>query len=169
MKRALGVLLAVLLPVLAHAEFQLGAVGVYMHDPASILIAPVSVGDFAPGGEARVKLGILQGAGTFVIYPGANEGLALGLFADVGLSVDVLFLRVGAAAGPTIEFPLGNAQAGPMESGWNLKLSADVNLGPVSVGLVGFYLLSDLADFGHLGDILSGPPWVGLTVLFKVF
>ena len=48
----------------------------------------------------------------------------------------------------------------------NLKLSGDINIGPVSIGVVAFYPVMSIWD---LQRVTSMKPWVGLTAMLKFF
>lgn len=171
MKRIVILLLVVVLPAMAFAELQLGGVGMYKGTIDDIRNRTVGLDDFTFGGEARLKLGIFEGAVTGLYY-GENVALsrpaAIVAATDVGLAFDVLFLRLGAGLGPNFAIPLGGA-GDPARLGANLKLHTDFRLGNLSIGLVGFYVLESFADLGHIGQIFSELPWLGVTAMFKIF
>ncbi len=168
MRRILIVLVVALLPAMAFADFQIGGVGMYKGDVTTISAAGIGLTDFTFGAEARLKLGLLQGGASLLYYPGASYNSILAL-TDIGVSLDVAFLRLGLGLGPNLAVNLGSAAATPVNVGLNLKLSADVNLGSLSIGLVGFYYLNDFSDFSNLGTIFSKLPWIGVTAMVKLF
>ncbi len=171
MKRIVILLLVIVLPAMAFAELQLGAVGMYKGTIDDIRNRTVGFDDFTFGGEARLKLGIFEGAVTGLYY-GENTALAqpakIVAATDVGLAFDILFLRLGAGLGPNFAFPLGGA-GDPAKVGANLKLHTDFRLGNLSLGLVGFYYLESFADLAHIGAIFQELPWLGITAMFKIF
>lgn len=166
-RKALTVLLVALLPALAFADFQIGGLGMYKGDIAIIQTTGIGFTDFTFGGEARLKIGFLQAGASLLSYPGASYSSILAI-ADIGLSQDVALLRLGIGLGPNLSVNLGSAAPTPLNVGANLKLSADVNLGSLSIGLVGFYYLNDVSDFSSLGAVFSKLPWVGITAMVKL-
>ncbi len=168
MRRVLMVLAVALLPAMAFADFQIGGVGMYTGDVTTISTAGIGLSDFTFGAEARLKLGFLQGGASLLYYPGASYSSILAL-ADVGVSLDVAIFRLGVGLGPNIAVNLGGAAATPSNVGLNLKLSTDVNLGSLSIGLVGFYYLDDFSDFSSLGTIFTRLPWIGVTAMVRLF
>jgi hypothetical protein len=100
-------------------------------DPAGITLA-----DFAFGGEARLLLGSIWGSAVGVYLPG-NQVLPhrLHILLDAGLAIDLLFLRFGVGLGPDFGLALGNEGSRPYRAGANLRLTGDLMLGDLSVGL----------------------------------
>ncbi len=168
MRKVLIVLLVALLPAMAFADMQIGGVGMYKGDVTTIQTTGIGLSDFTFGAEARLKLGLLQGGASLLYYPGASSNSILAL-TDIGVSVDVSLLRLGIGLGPNLAVNLGSTAAAPTNVGLNLKLSADVNLGSLSVGLVGFYYLNDFSDFSTIGSVFSKLPWLGVTAMVKLF
>ena len=168
MKKILIVLLIALLPAMAFAEFQIGGVGMYKGDVTTIQTTGVGLTDFTFGAEARLKFGLFQGGASLLYYPGVSYN-SIKALTDIGLSLDVAILRLGVGLGPNLAVNLGSGAAAPVNVGVNLKLSADVNLGSLSIGLVGFYVLNDFSDFSNLGSVFSRLPWLGVTAMVKLF
>ncbi|MCX7038316.1 MAG: hypothetical protein NT005_04190 [Spirochaetes bacterium] len=50
-----------------------------------------------------------------------------------------------------------------------MKLSTDVNIGNLSLGLVGFYYLDSIKELKNVGSIFKEMPWLGVTAMFKLF
>jgi hypothetical protein len=171
MKKLVVLLLVVLLPAFAFADFQIGGVGMYKGTIEQLKAKDVGVEDFTFGGEARIKLGIFQGGLTALYYPeDLTRSAAIVALTDVGLSFDLLFLRLGAGIGPNFAIPVGDSGAGdPLKLGLNMKLSTDFMLGKLSLGLVGFYYLESLKDLKNIGDVFKEMPWLGVTAMFKIF
>jgi len=48
-------------------------------------------------------------------------------------------------------------------------MSTDVNIGNLSLGLVGFYYLDSIKDLSKIGSIFKEMPWLGVTAMFKIF
>ena len=174
MKKLLVLLLVVVLPVFAFADFQVGAVGMYKGTIAQLKAKDVGFEDFTFGAEARFKLSLFQ-AGVSALYYPENVAMlkppAIVALTDVGLSLDVLFLRFGLGLGPNLVIALKN-EAGfqkPDPVGLNLKLSADAKIGNLSVGLVGFYYLDSIKDLKNVGQVFKEMPWLGVTAMFKIF
>jgi hypothetical protein len=166
MRKVLLVVLVAILPAMAFADLQLGGVAMYTGDPT--VATTVSVSDFTFGAETRLKLGLLQGGASLLYYPSAGYA-SIAALTDIGVSVDLLLFRLGAGIGPNIAFNIGDGAPTPVSAGLNLKLSGDVNLGDISLGLVGYYYVSDFAQLANVGTIFSKLPWLGVTAMFKLF
>jgi hypothetical protein len=169
MKKALAAfvlcLAFALTPTLSHAEMQLGVAAMDNAAIASLWYQPLNI---TWGMEGRLTfLKVLQVGLTGLYYTpsvvgGSSYILAL---ADAGLSVEVLFLRFGVGLGPDLLIPM----SGPgvdSTSNANLKLSGDINIGPVSLGAMAFYPVLSIWDLQNLGGMR---PWVGLTAMLKLF
>lgn len=171
MKKLFVLLLVVALPVVAFADFQLGAVGMYNGGIDQLKAKTVGVDDFTFGAEARLKLGIFQGAVTGLYYPMNEDAMrppAIVAVTDVGLAFDLLFLRLGAGIGPNFAIPIGEDND-VAKLGANIKLTTDFRLGNLSLGLVGFYYLESFKDLANVKEIFSDLPWLGITAMFKIF
>jgi hypothetical protein len=171
MKRILVLLLVVVLPALAFADFQVGAVGMYKGTIEQIKAKDVGFDDFTFGAEARLKLGIFQAAVTGLYYPAdadLSRPKSIVAATDVGLAFDLAFLRLGAGLGPNFLVPIG-ATSETARAGINLKGNVDVKIGNLSVGLVGFYYLDSFKDLANVGEVFKKLPWLGLTAMFKIF
>ncbi len=168
MKKALAVLILALAPALTYADFQLGGAAMYNGDITALGSQQVTSADFAYGLESRFKfLSVLQVGLTGLYYtpPFVGGSSYIQALADIGLSFDIFFLRFGAGMGPDFFIPM----SGPAVSGTsiaNLKLSGDINLGPVAIGVVAFYPVQSIWDFQ---SVLSMKPWVGLTAMIRLF
>ncbi len=174
MKKLVVLLLVVVLPAFAFADFQIGGVGMYKGTIAQLKAKDVGIEDFTFGAEARLKLSLFQ-AGVSALYYPENIDLmkppAIVALTDVGIALDVLFLRFGVGLGPNLVIALKD-QAGfskPDPVGLNLKLSTDVKIGNLSVGLVGFYYLESIKDLKNVGQVFKELPWLGVTAMFKIF
>ena len=168
MKKLLVVLMILALPALAFADFQLGGTAMYKGMLQDIQSGTTpGIDDFTFGAEARLKLGIFQGAAA-VLYYGDEFYPSLVALTDVGLSLDVLFLRIGVGIGPNFYIPLEDGGPTGLPVGLNLKGSVDFQLGSISLGLVGYYYLASFEDLN--ADLFqNAQPWIGLTALFKLF
>jgi len=168
MKKALAVLVLALAPALTFADFQLGGTGMYNGDITSLGSQQLTSASFAYGLEARLKfLSVLQAGLTGLYYtpPVVGGPSYIHALTDIGLSVDIFFLRFGAGVGPDFFIPM----SGPVvtaTSTANLKLTGDINIGPVAVGVMAFYPLQSIWD---LQNVTAMKPWVGLTVMIKLF
>ncbi len=170
MKKLIIVLVIALLPALAFGlDFQIGGTAMYKGLLSDFInpIGPVDLGldDFTFGAEARLNFGLIQGAAALLYYPGTpNEIVAL---TDIGVTVNLAIVRLGAGIGPNFRIPLGGAITGvPM--GLNLKGAVDLQLGKLSLGVVGYYYLASFSDL--TADLFkTAQPWVGLTLLYQLF
>jgi hypothetical protein len=168
MRKILIMLLVVLLPAMAFADFQIGGVGMYKGDVTTIQLSGIGLTDFTFGAEARMKFGLLQAGASLLYYPGVSYNSIMAL-TDIGVSLDVTLLRLGIGLGPNLAVNLSSIAAAPANVGLNLKLSTDVNLGNLSIGLVGFYYFNDFADLANIGSVFSKLPWIGVTAMVKLF
>jgi hypothetical protein len=168
MKKLIVVLLIVLLPAMAFAlDLQIGGTAMYKGLLSDILDGPdgITLQDFTYGAEARLNFGLIQGAAALLYYPGTpNEIVAL---TDIGVTLNLAIVRLGAGIGPNFRIPLGGAITGvPM--GLNLKGAVDLQLGKLSLGLVGYYYLASFSDL--TADLFkTAQPWIGLTLLYQLF
>ena len=160
MKR--GILVAVILIVLPMAAFaDLGIGGAAFYSSPVLLgqsssEEDLNVDQFTFGGDLRLKLSILQ-LEALVLYAASGDVQSLNTYLDAGVALDILFLRLSAGAGPNLIFNIG--ESSPVQSGLNAKLSADIKLGRLSVGLS--YIM-DFTDFNL--DTSAG--LLGAQVLF---
>lgn len=149
MKKLVLVVALAILPFLAVAEADIGLSGLYFGNPTDISPNSLNIDSVGPGLDLRAKLWIFRadldftrdGKGAFLVLPTA------------GLSLDILFLRVGVGMGPVAYFePESDEPFGIFA--WTLKASADLLLGPFYIGVFGYYLSWD-ADPSWLVDTLS--------------
>jgi hypothetical protein len=171
MKKLIVVLMIALLPTLAFAlDFQVGGTAMYKGLLEDITKGPSSLSfdDFTFGAEARLSLGLLQGAAAVLYYPGDSGSSTLVALTDIGVTVNLAIVRLGAGIGPNFYIPLDGGTVDGVPVGLNLKGAVDVQLGGISLGLVGYYYLASLDDLN--ADLFeTAQPWLGLTVLFKLF
>jgi hypothetical protein len=177
--KKLGILVLILIGVsaMAFADFQIGAVGMYKGDPLGATASTLGLNDFTFGADARLKLSIFQGSLAVLYYPEDSSGpvalpASLMALTDIGLSFNILFLRIGAGVGPDFTLALGQndwtAQS-PIPVGLNAKVSAEVMLGKISLGLVGYYFISSISDLAKPNFVNYTRPWVGISAMFKLF
>jgi hypothetical protein len=168
MKKLIVVLMIALLPAMAFAlDFQIGGTAMYkgMLEDFESGVPDVGFDDFTFGAEARLNFGLIQGAAAVLYYPDEFNPSLVAL-TDVGLTLNLAIVRLGAGIGPNFYIPLSDG--GPSGVGFNLKGAVDVQLGGISVGLVGYYYLASFDDL-DAGLFETAQPWLGLTVLFKLF
>jgi hypothetical protein len=167
MKKLIIVLMIALLPTLAFAlDFQVGGTAMYKGMLEDIQSGVTNIGfdDFTFGAEARLSLGLLQGAAAVLYYPGDYPAIVA--LTDIGVTVNLAIVRLGAGIGPNFYIPLEGTA--PLPVGLNLKGAVDLQLGNISLGLVGYYYVASLSELN--ADLFhTAQPWLGLTVLFKVF
>jgi len=90
----------------------------------------------------------------------AGGSTALDLYTDVGLALDLLFLRLSLGAGPNFTYEFGGAD--PFMPGFNAKANVDIKLGKLSVGLS--YIMGLVVDNGIALDKSTG--LLGVSVLY---
>ena len=150
-----------LLPMAAFAELGIGGAAM-MKSPyllgQSVSKDDLNVNQFTFGGDMRLKLSLLQGE-ALVMY-GAGDVQSLNVYLDAGIALDLLLLRLSAGIGPNFVYNFG--ESSPLQTGLNAKLSADVRLGKLSVGVS--YIMDLLIDNGI--DINTSSGLLGAQVLF---
>ncbi len=160
-KRVLIVLALCLVPLLSFAELGVGGAA-FFNSPV-LIGQEVTSGLFSNGlsfgGDLRFKLAILQleGLGLVTVAGGST---ALNLYTDVGLALDLLFLRLSLGVGPNFTYEFGGAD--PFMPGFNAKANADIKLGKLSVGLS--YIMGLTVDSGIALDKSTG--MLGVSVLY---
>jgi hypothetical protein len=177
MRKALFVLvLAACVPLLTFAagsDFQLGVSALYPFPLQKVdTDEGIQASYISPGLETRLRfLHVLQvGGNATLLAPFAekSEGTSFMASLDGGLCLDLFLVRLGAGIGPTFLF--GNGE-GDTASLWNFKLSAELQLGKVSLGATALYLFDssdELADaFQSIGDWIDDP-YLSATLLFKL-
>lgn len=168
MKKTLCILLIALAPAVTWADFQLGGIGLYNGNVASIGSGSFSMNDFTLGMETRFKFLSVFQVGLTGLYSMASSPAApsyIQALTDAGLSVDIFILRLGAGIGPVFFIPM-SGPAVAATSVVNVKLSADINVGPVSIGVAAFYPAQSIWD---LQSFPAMTPWVGITALIRLF
>ncbi|MGA2975281.1 MAG: hypothetical protein ABSF77_08215 [Spirochaetia bacterium] len=171
MKKLMLVLIIAIVPVLAFAQFQIGATAVYGGSVSSLTSSSsLSTSDFVFGLESRLKLWIFQGGVTALYYP---EYQSVDLLTDVGLSLNIWFIRIGLGAGPNFGFDTAGG-SDMTDAGWNMKATVDINIGGLSIGVVGYVFSDNLSDLiqsvaGSENSPTTLTPALGVTVLFKIF
>jgi len=157
-----------LTPGLTFADFQLGGTGMYNGDITSLGSQQLASADFAYGLEARFKfLSVLQAGLTGMYYapPVLGGSSYIQALTDIGLTVDIFFLRFGAGVGLDFFIPMSGPAVAATSTA-NLKLTGDINIGPVAVGVVAFYPVQSIWDFQR---VTSMKPWIGVTAMIKLF
>jgi hypothetical protein len=160
MRRIFAVLLLAALPMAAFAELGIGGAA-FFNSPyllgQSVDEDDLNVNQFTFGGDLRLKLSLLQGE-ALVLYS-AGEVQSLNIYLDAGVAIDVMMLRLSAGAGPNFVYNIG--ESSPLQTGLNAKLSADLKLGKLTVGLS--YIMDLLIDSGV--DLNSSSGLLGAQVL----
>ena len=149
MKKLVLVVALSLVSLLAFAEADIGLSGLYFGNPTSISEDTLNKGSIGPGLDLRARLWIFRADLDFTRIDKAS----FMVMPTAGLSLDVLFLRLGAGMGPVAYLEPGADEAFGIFA-WTLKASADLLLGPFYVGVFGYYL-SWNAEPSWLVDNLS--------------
>ena len=165
-KTLILVLVLIFIPLLSFAELGLGA-SAFLNNPVLIGedpdVSALRAGGFTFGGDARLKLRILQLEALGLVSVG-DSVTSIDLYADAGLALDLAFLRLSLGAGPTLFFVL-DRDTDPLLAGYNVKANADIKLGRISVGLS--YILGLIVQDGLFNvqpDLSTG--MLGANVLF---
>ena len=138
MKKLVLVVALCLVSLLAFAEADIGLSGLYSGNPASLSESTLNMDSVGPGLDLRARLWIFRADLDFTMVDRAS----FMVLPTAGLSLDVLFLRVGLGMGPVAYLEPGADQAFGIVA-WTLKASADLLLGPFYVGVFGYYLSWD--------------------------
>ena len=176
MKRLLIVIAVLLVPAALFAQVQVGATALYNfpYFADDTTPAEISASDFTFGADARIRIFVFQASALALFTPGYTDALDnevpgnIDLIVDGGLSFDILFFRLGLGVGPSLRVNLGSG-GDTTGLGLNVKATADVMLGGLSVGLS--YLNQfefDFADASQLLDQDYTKGLIGLSVLFSL-
>jgi hypothetical protein len=163
MKRIVLIALVLLLPVAVFADIDFGVGGVALYNSPLLVGGKISTPDwnvnkFSFGPDLRLKWSILQ-----------LEALALGSigdyssfdsYLDAGLAFDLLFLRLSAGGGLSLNYNFGDKS---LDKGFNAKLNADLKLGKLSLGLT--YIM-DFTVADKKVNIDASQGLLGASVLF---
>ena len=165
-KTLILVLVLAFIPLLSFAELGLGA-SAFLNNPVLIgqeaTASELREGGFTFGGDARLKLSILQLEALGLVSVG-DSTTSIDLYADAGLALDLAILRLSLGAGPTVFFLLNDA-TNPVLAGYNVKANADVKLGRISVGLS--YIMGLIVEDGLFNVKLNkSTGMLGANVLF---
>jgi len=161
--RKVILILAVLAILPAAAFADLGVGGAAFFKSPVLLGQPIdlenlNVNQFSFGGDVRLKWNWFQ-AEALVLYS-AGEVSSLNAYLDVGVALDILIVRLSAGAGPNFVFNF--IQDSPLQAGLNVKIGADIKVGPVSVGIS--YIMALGITNGI--DITTSSGLLGVQVLF---
>lgn len=142
MKRLVFVLALIPLPIAAFAlNLYVGPTAYYASviQPKSVSAlssSGISASKLAFGGDARLYAGPLWAGAVGLVQPGTtNLPTHVQLFTDVGVGLKLLFLRAGIGVGPDFGLQLGGNATQPGVAGANIRLTGDVLLGKMSLGL----------------------------------
>lgn len=144
MKRILiASLLCILLPLGAFAATGLyGGVDIYYASlvrPADVVAmdtAGLNLADFAFGGEARFIIDPFWGSALALYSPGdVNLPHHIDIFLDAGLGLTLGIVHAGVGIGPNFGLEFGNGATQLIRTGANLRVTGDIVLGPVLLGL----------------------------------
>jgi hypothetical protein len=161
-KRVLLVLALCLVPLLSFAELGLGGAA-FFNSPVligqEVTASGLYSGGFSFGGDLRFKLAIFQLEALGLVTTAGGD-TALDLYTDVGLALDILFLRLSLGAGPNFTYVFGGDD--PSMLGFNAKANADIKLGKLTVGVS--YIMGLFVDNGIALDKSTG--MLGASILY---
>ena len=163
-KRVLIVLALCLVPLMSFAQLGIGAAA-FFNSPVLIgqepSVSGLQSGGFTFGGDLRFKLAILQLEALGLVTT-KDQATALDLYTDVGLALDILFLRLSLGAGPNFTYVFGDA-VDPSILGFNIKANVDFKLGKhFTVGAS--YITGLAVDHGIALDKSTG--MLGASVMY---
>ena len=169
MKKILIITLMMIAGTSVYAQFlQIGPVAMYtspVNKPEGVpSYNEIGLEDFRFGADLRLNFGLLQVAMLAVMEaPGPNALLEPGkivLIPTAGINASVLIFDFGIGVGPSFEFYFGDSSLSePADFGLNVKGTADINLGKVSLGMIvgtAFNLTGEGSTLGENMDIYGG-------------
>ncbi len=160
-KTLLLCLILALSPLVAFAEFGLGAAAFYK---SPVLIGnPVDIDNlnvhqFSFGGDARFNISLFQVEALVLGSWGSLN--SINLYLDAGLVFDEDNFIFSVGAGPNLSYCF--AENSLAQLGLNAKLSLDYKLGPISLGIT--YIMGLNLDNGINVATMSG--LLGTQLLF---
>jgi hypothetical protein len=173
MKRLIVIAAILLIPAAAFAQLQIGATAMYNYPiMAEGATDDIDISNFTFGADARLKILLFQASALALYTPGGDDPVTpaiIDVFVDGGVALDIAILRIGLGVGPNLRFAMGENNDDPLGYGLNVKATADVMLGGISVGLS--YLNSFELDFSQAGDLLDqdySKGLLGVSVLFSL-
>lgn len=105
-------------------------------DVVAMDTAGLNLADFAFGGEARLIAGPFWGSALGLYAPGDNNlPHHIDILLDAGLGLNLGPVHAGVGIGPNFGFEFGNNAAEFFRTGANLRVTGDIVLGPVLLGL----------------------------------
>ncbi len=116
--------------------------------------------NFAFGLDARLRLSLLEGSILAVYVPLGDDNAVLS-FANIGVNTNLGPVNVGASVGAA--FIYSEELDDSFDAGVNLKITADLILGNVSVGAYYLFWEDDFEDIK-----LAETGLVGFSVLFRL-
>lgn len=127
-------LMMLMIPFVAFGQLAVGGV-FYAKSPLlfgdSVSIEDANVEQLCLGGDIRLKAGWLYLESVLIGSTGSVNGLDM--FFDAGITMDLAMIRFSVGAGPNLSW---NFNSSPIiQTGMNAKLSADVMLNKLSLGI----------------------------------
>jgi hypothetical protein len=178
MKKLLVLLVLVLIPLMSFADLQLGPTAFYnmlITNPGKIDTSKLSISDFTFGADARLNLGIIQGSAYALLTPGDTSPTHLtptvvNLMLDIGICLDILFVRLSAGIGPDFMLNFADYAGKPQvfEMGANAKIGAELMLGGISLGLTYFVDVNLTEPSSVVSAFSQWNGHLGLSVLLKL-
>jgi hypothetical protein len=145
-KKTLIVMIIIMLASTAYAfDIQAGAVAMYTTPYTVPEGVPsyenLGLEDFQFGADVRLRWLLFQGAVMALIEaPGEDPLLEPGeivLVPTAGVNINLVLVDIGLSAGPAFAFNFGSDNiSDPTDLGLHLKGTANLNIGPVSPGII---------------------------------
>lgn len=161
MKKMVIIVAILLSPALSFADYQVGIASAFGIVTVVTDQRYDTLTDLVFGLESRYRTSIFQFGATALYSPIYFEnGAQLTVRTDVGLSFDIQSLRLGVAIGPDFWFSFADNYPPSMTS-WNVKLSTDINIDRISLGIMAFYN-AELLDRRPFPSVIA-------TIMLKLF
>ena len=142
-KKLIAFLLCLSIPLAAFAASGLyGGIDMYYTSvirPADVVAldtAGLNLADFAFGAETRFIIDPFWGSAIGLYSPGdVNLPHHIDILLDAGLGLTLGIVHVGIGIGPNFGLEFGNGATQLIKTGANLRLTGDIIVGPLLLGL----------------------------------
>ncbi len=142
----------------------------------------IGLESFTYGADIRMNLSVIEVNALALVTALEDDysAVALDVYANAGLSMSLFdILRLGASAGPKFTVNLGDENVidgldeDPMNWGLNLRLTADIELGDLSIGASAIMdtnvSLENIGDF-EAATLFENPTGLfGVSAMFAIF
>jgi hypothetical protein len=174
MKKVIILIIFLIMPVTAYADFQIGPFAAYKFPISSTKNLPgldnVGLEDFWFGLDTRLKASIFQATLLGLYIPGTSSNsvpnkIAVNLTG--GLAFDLALIRLGLGVGPVWIFSLGSTAVNPVDFGTLARFNVDFMFGWIALGL-SLASQVNLTGRGAVFNFNNFSLLAGLALLFRL-